>query len=307
MPKAKSLKIDFAQEKEVGYQRVFSRLPLLTNLAAGWNGVYLAYDYQPPGEIPEVVAKQHGIAIFTNVPTPIQVERTLDDRFRLDRVVQGDIVINPANIGSRAKWDAAGGVIYLGFEPSNFAHAIYEMLDPDQVELLPHFATPDPLVYQIGLALKAVLETQAAGSRLYGETMTNALIVHLLQHYSARLPRVWEYSGGLPKYKLRQVIDYIQAHLTLDLGLEELATVVQMSSHYFCQQFKQSTGMTPHQYVIRCRVERAKDLLLQGDLAIADIARSVGFFDQSHLTRHFKRLTGITPKTLLQNRKNIQN
>lgn len=299
MATARPLKINFLQEKEAGYRRVFSRSPLLTNLAAGWNGVYLVYDYQPPGEIAEVVAKQHGVAIFTDVPTPIQAERTLDSRFRLEQVVQGDIVINPANIGTRAKWDAAAAVIYLGFEPSSFAHAIYEMLDPERVELLPHFATPDPLVYQIGLTLKAVLETSAAGNRLYAETMANALIVHLLQHYSARLPRLREYTDGLPRYKLRRVIDYIQAHLDRDLSLEELATVGQMSSHYFCQQFKQSTGITPHQYVIRCRVERAKDLLLQG-LAIADIARSVGFVDQSHLTRHFKRLTGVTPKTLQQ-------
>lgn len=300
MLEAKSLTINFSKEKEAGYQRVFSRSPLLTNLTAGWNGVYFVYDYQPPGEIPEVFANLHGVAIFTDVPTLIQVERTLDGRFRHDQVVQGDIVIAPANIGSRAQWDAEGGVIYLGFEPSIFAHAVYEILDPDRVELLPHFATPDPLIYQIGLALKAVLETQGSGSRLYAETMANALIVHLLQHYSARLPRWREYSGGLPRHKLRQVIDYIQTHLALDLGLEELATVAQMSSHYFCQRFKESTGITPHQYVIRCRIERAKELLLQGELVIADVARSVGFIDQSHLTRHFKRLMGITPKTLLK-------
>lgn len=301
MPKAKSLKIDFSKEKEAGYQRVFSRSPLLTNLSADWNGVYFVYDYQPPGETPEVVATQHGVAIFTEVLTPIQAERTLDGRFQREQVVQGDILVTPANIGTRAQWDTEGGVIYLGFEPSVFAYAMYEVLDPDRIQLVPHFATPDPLVHQIGLALKTALENQGAGSRLYAESMANALIIHLLQHYSAQPPSLRDYyAGGLPKHKFRQVVDYIHEHLARDLGLEELATVVQMSSHYFCQRFKQSTGMTPHQYVIRCRVERAKELLLQGELTIADIARSVGFVDQSHLTRHFKRLMGITPKTLLQ-------
>lgn len=301
MAKAKSLKIDFSKENVAGYQRVFSRSPLLTNLSAEWNGVYFAYDYQPPGEIPEVAATQHGVAIFTDVPIPIQVDRMLDGRFRHEQVVQGDILVTPANIGARAQWDTEGGVICLGFEPSVFAHAMYEVLDPDCIQLVPHFATPDPLVYQIGLALKTALENQGAGSRLYAESMANALIIHLLQHYSAKPPSLRDYyAGGLPKHKFRQVVDYIHEHLDLDLGLEELATVVQMSSHYFCQQFKQSTGMTPHQYVIRCRVERAKELLLQAELAIADIARSVGFVDPRHLTRHFKRLMGITPKTFRQ-------
>ncbi|MGB6016783.1 MAG: helix-turn-helix transcriptional regulator, partial [Nodosilinea sp.] len=68
-----------------------------------------------------------------------------------------------------------------------------------------------------------------------------------------------------------------------------------MSAHYFSQLFKQSTGFAPHQYVIRCRVERAKTLLAQPHTPIADIAYQVGFAHQSHLNRHFKRLVGVTP------------
>ncbi|MBV8882508.1 MAG: helix-turn-helix transcriptional regulator [Chroococcidiopsidaceae cyanobacterium CP_BM_RX_35] len=303
MPKAKPLTIDFSKEKIAGYRRVFSKSPLLTNLSVDWNGVYLAYDYQVSGEISEVAAKQHGVAIHTEVPVPIQAERTLDGCFRREQVVQGDILITPANVATRVQWKNAGGVIYLGFEPNKFARTIYEVVDPDRVQLLPHFATRDPLIYQIGIALKSALEQQGAGSRLYAESMANALSMHLLQHYSAQPPQLRECVEGLPKHKFRQVIDYIQAHLDCNLSLVELATLVQMSSHYFCQQFKQSTSMTPHQYVIHSRVERSKELLIQGELAITDVAREVGFVDQSHLTRHFKRLVGITPKTFRQHHK----
>ncbi|MBW4617077.1 MAG: AraC family transcriptional regulator [Desmonostoc vinosum HA7617-LM4] len=300
MAQTKSLSIDFSKEKEDGYKRVFSRSPLLTSLAANWDGVYLAYDCHLPGEIPEVFAKQHGIAIFTEITTPIPTERTLDGRFRNEQIVEGDIVVNPANTGHRACWHATGGVLYLGFEPSVFAHAIYESVDGDRVELLPHFAKPDPLVYQIGLALKSALENYGVASRFYAQAMTNALFVHLLQHYCTQQFIICEHSGGLVKHKLQQVIDYINAHLHQDLSLRELATLVQMSPHYFCQLFKQSTHTTPHQYIIRCRIDRAKQLLIQGQLSIAEIATQVGFVDQSHLNRHFKRLMGVTPKTLLQ-------
>lgn len=299
MSVAPSLKVDFSKEKEAGYQRVYSRSPLLTSLATEWKGVYFAYDYLPPGEMPEVVSKQHAIGIFSEMPTSAQVERTIDGYFRQEWVRQGDLVITPAGAGHRAIWDVAGGAMMLGFEPFIFARAVYEVVDGDRLELVPHFATPDPLVYQIGLALKATLENYGTSSRLYAETMINALVVHLLQHYSTRKPILPEYSGGLTQERLQQVIEYIQTNLDRNISLEELANIAQMSSHYFCQLFKQSTGITPHQYALRCRVTKAKELLQQGNLAIAEVAQRVGFVDQSHLNRHCKRLLGVTPKTLL--------
>ncbi|MEG4942592.1 helix-turn-helix transcriptional regulator [Microcoleus sp. F4-D5] len=81
---------------------------------------------------------------------------------------------------------------------------------------------------------------------------------------------------------------------------KELAGIAQLSPYYFSRAFKQSVGISPHQYVIQQRVERAKQLLLQGNMSLYEIAIACGFTHQSHLTRHFKRLTGVTPKTLLK-------
>lgn len=296
MQTAEPLAIDFAQEKEAGYQRVFSRLPLLTSLEAGWTNAYFAYDYMPPGETIEVVAPQHGVAIFTNFTAPAQVERKIDGRLRHEQTQEGDIVITPAHVSASARWNVAGGVIFIGFEPGVFARAIDESLELDQ--LTPQFSTPAPLVHQIGLALKTVLEREATGSRLYAETLLNAMIMHLIQQYGTRSLKLNDVEGGLPRRKLRAVIDYIQAHLNQDLGIDELAQLVQLSPHYFSRLFKQSTGFTPHQFVIRARIDRAKLLLIRGN-TIADAANQVGFADQSHLNRHFKRLLGITPKDIL--------
>jgi AraC family transcriptional regulator len=80
------------------------------------------------------------------------------------------------------------------------------------------------------------------------------------------------------------------------LSLAELAAVINISATYFASLFKQAMGITPHQYVIQQRVERAKLMLSKTDLAIADIALQVGFSSQSHLTQQFKRFTGVTPK-----------
>ena len=75
-----------------------------------------------------------------------------------------------------------------------------------------------------------------------------------------------------------------------------MATEIDMSRFYFCRLFKQSTGITPYQYLITCRVDRAKVLLLQRKLSIGDIALEVGFSNQSNFTKHFKRLVGVTPQ-----------
>jgi AraC family transcriptional regulator len=295
-----SLVVDFVKEKEEGYKRIFSRSPLLSSVSAQWDGILVAYDYLLPGQTPEISVKQHGIGIFVEMPEPALAERLIDGRFRQEQVLQGDVVIVPANTWHRTSWNTAGGAIVLGLEPKEFTRTIDEIIERDRIELIPHFATPDPLVHQIGLALKRALENSGSNSRLYAETMTTALMVHLLQYYSAQQLTIPSYTGGLSKLKLQQVVDYIHAHLDRDLSLKELAAVVQMSAHYFSQLFKQSTGITPHQYVIHCRIERAKELLMQGKLTIADVAKVVGFVDQSHFHRHFKRLVGITPKAFLQ-------
>jgi AraC family transcriptional regulator len=101
----------------------------------------------------------------------------------------------------------------------------------------------------------------------------------------------------LSKHKLRAVIEYIHEHLDADLSLDHLAAVAHVSPYHFARLFKNSTGLPPHQYVIACRIERAKELLRQRDrLPIAEVATEVGFAHQSHFTRHFKRLVGVTPR-----------
>jgi len=101
---------------------------------------------------------------------------------------------------------------------------------------------------------------------------------------------------GLTHTQLQQVLDYIHAHLDRDLSLAELAEVINISPTYFASLFKQAIEVSPHQYVVQQRVERAKLMLSKTDLAIADIALQVGFSSQSHLNQQFKRLTGMTPK-----------
>ena len=195
-----------------------------------------------------------------------------------------------------ARWDRSIEALMLNLKPELLTRSAIELLATDKVDLLPQTSLDDPLILQIGLALKADLESHRPGGRLYAETLTNALAVHLLRNYSSHNHKSVRYLGGLSPMQLRLVIDYIHDHLDQELSLEELAAIAQLSAYHFCRSFKRSTGFTPHQYVIRQRVERAKLLLKDGRMGISEVAIACGFTHQSHLNRHFKQLTGVTPK-----------
>ena len=104
-------------------------------------------------------------------------------------------------------------------------------------------------------------------------------------------------SGGLPAYKLRRIVEFIRAHIDQPIRLERLAAAITMSPFHFHRQFKRSTGTTPHRYILEMRMERARALLSESDLPLAEVAAQVGFADQSHFTSAFRRTTAMTPRT----------
>jgi AraC family transcriptional regulator len=132
--------------------------------------------------------------------------------------------------------------------------------------------------------------------------MKTALAVNLLHRYSNYKGEIKEYQDGMPKYKLKQAIDYIHAHLYENLSLQEIAAIVNMSPCYFVMLFKRSTGLTVNQYIIRCRLSRAKHLLRLPNLKIIEVAQAVGVESHSYFTQAFRTHTGVTPTEYREDR-----
>jgi AraC family transcriptional regulator len=211
----------------------------------------------------------------------------------------GAITLIPAGAASRWRWGGPSESTHILVEPQLLARVAAEALDlnPDRVTLPPVAHLWDPQIHTAMLALDAELRTGGAGGRLLAESLGNVLAVHLLRRFCASGTTDSQPGGKLSGHKLRSVTDYIHEHLDAELSLDHLAAVVRMSPYHFARLFKGSTGMPPHQYVIARRVERAKGLLRHSQrFALADIAAEVGFSSQSHFTRHFKRLVGVTPR-----------
>lgn len=132
--------------------------------------------------------------------------------------------------------------------------------------------------------------TEPARHDMAGDGLIQAFLTELFA-----LPPAGEARGGLTPRQLSRVRDYVEAHLSVRIAVTELADVAGLSESWFTRAFKQTTGLPPHQWVLRRRLARAQGLLEASDLSLAEIACAVGFADQAHLTRSFRSATGVTP------------
>lgn len=296
MPAEKPSAIDYSQQQATS--KLVHRPLIHSSQQAGWKNIHLAHYQLPASEIPEISSVQHTICL-ASWKQPTEVELTVDGKrhqVQHDQNETGCIEILPAYVATRARWAQTVEITHCYLDPKFLAHAAYESANPDGIEVKLTLKKLDPLVWQIVSALKTVLETDANNSRFYSESMATALAAHLLKYYSTRKHVLQEYENGLSKYKLKQAIEYINEHLTEEVSLAEISAELGMSQYYFCRLFKQSTGMTPHTYLVQQRVERSKQLLKQAEGTINDIAIECGFANPSHFAKCFRQYTGISPK-----------
>jgi AraC family transcriptional regulator len=186
--------------------------------------------------------------------------------------------------------------IHLYLDNTLLAHTAAESgLNAAQLELQGGSCLPDPLLRQLGLTLAQELDSSLAPSDLYADTVAQLLAVHLVRHHSAHRPATPTRQGSLLPARLRQVQEYIQAHLGQPITLAELAAVACLSAYHFCRVFRHSTGLSPNQYVIQQRLERARRLLCGGQLSVAQVATEVGYQNPSHFAQLFHRHIGCAP------------
>jgi AraC family transcriptional regulator len=290
------LEIDYAHQDSTS---TFAPRPRIhSSQQAGWKNIHLAHYRMPAIEIPETAGFQHIISL-PQWKQPTELEIVVDGkrhRFQRHPNETNYIEMISAHTSVSARANQGSDLTHCYLDPTFLAHAAYESANPEQVELKLVLPKPDPLVWQIVMALKTVLDTDATNSCFYAESMATALAAHLLRNYSTRKYVLQEYEDGLSKHKLKQALEYMNTHLSENVSLAVLSDELGISQFHFCRLFKQSTGMTPHAYLIQQRVERSKQLLKQEESSILNIAIACGFANSSHFAKHFQKHTGISPK-----------
>jgi len=173
--------------------------------------------------------------------------------------------------------------------------SVEESLDGKAFEPKFELNLRDPQLQRLIEILQAEVENGCRSGPLFGETIGHSLIIYLAQRYSKDSPSIGQPTGGLSRSQLKRTLEYIEANLDRDLHLDELAKACGFSSFHFAKLFKQSIGVSPHQYVLQRRLERAKALLRTPGLSLSQVSLEAGFADQSHLTNVFRRFLGVSP------------
>ncbi|HET8846287.1 MAG TPA: AraC family transcriptional regulator [Ktedonobacteraceae bacterium] len=222
----------------------------------------------------------------------------------------GDLFLTPGGAGPRElRWRSLSGTslhtLQLHLSTELVSRAVEQVIDgnPTRLRVEKRSAFQDALLTQMGFALWRELEHHPSVGQLYVEMAAQLLAVHLLCHYTSTGAQVkQEHQPGLTHQQVRRVTDFIQAHLNQHLPLERLAEQIGFSVYHFARLFRQTIGESPHQFVLRQRIEQARLLLKETDLPLAQIALQVGFPNQSHFTVVFKEHLGLSPRAYRQER-----
>lgn len=289
--RAQTIKLIDYQKKEASNDF----LPHPAKLASlGWDNIHIELHHQPKFETPEHNHNMHVIAFgFSRSPG----ERWLDGKIQQERRNVGDIAIIPDGIAHRCNWNNIGEFGILAIEPALLKRVGQDLVDGDRIELIPRFMDrQDELIQGIFLTLKDELESQKLAGNLLIDSLKTTLAIHLLRKYCTTKPKLSSYGNSLSRSKFKPVTEYIKEHLASDLKVIELAAIANLSPYHFIRLFRNATGKTPHQYILKQRVIQAQYLLQHHNSTISEISAAVGFCDQSHFTKYFKRIVGVTPK-----------
>ncbi len=275
-------------------------LPLHSSQDLQWKGMLVEHRHRLSGEIFVPALHEHFLVMHVRSAQPVQLLQIREGKTSQTSFQNSDLSLMPAGRESFWYQEGESDVLRFCLQPALLSEiAVSIDLNPERIELLNQFVFRDAQIEAIGQAFLHELYSPEVGGRLYVESLTTTLAIHLLRRYTTgNLRPPLQTAKGLSSSMLLLALDYLHEHLADDITLSQLAAAVSLSPYHFTRLFKLSTGTTPHQYLLSCRLQQAYRLLRSTNLPIGQVALQTGFADQSHFTRHFKRAFAQTPAEL---------
>ncbi len=227
-------------------------------------------------------------------PMPIEWRTAPEEPWQKSATCVGSVTVTPAGSPYNVRWEGERELLIFWLDLPSCRRHLPEMLPRSDFSVRAVTNADDPQLAHLARAFQAEEQAGCPTGRIFADSMAAAFVATFIDHY-VQMPEVQD-RAGLSPARLRTLINHIQEHLDGDLSVAALAEFARSSPFHFSRQFKHSTGLTPHQFVLQRRLDKAKRLLENDSLAIAEVAYAVGFPSQAHFTSVFRRHLGQTPK-----------
>jgi len=259
-----------------------------------WKGITLKGYHYDSQEVAIPPMRDYMLVAYRGASTTMR--RSNGGSWQSAKVGKGNISLLTRNEQSHWGWADPIQVMHIYVSQEDIQSTALKVFDrdPKSVEIDDQIAAVDPLILSCFEALANELRCGEVGQRLMIDALRSQIAVHLLRHY-ARIQLSSESGSAFSERQRRKIIDLIEDRLGENLSLNDLAESVGLSPFHFSRQFKSEFGVAPYAYVIRKRVAKAQEILLQGKTALKVVALECGFSDQSHLCRTFRKVVGVTP------------
>ena len=267
--------------------------PLISSTDNKWTGVRLErHHLHGPSESKGVI---DGFQICCNLSGPVSAEWLVHGSWRGATLNKGDLCLAPHGEFRSVAWHSPYDLLLVSISPQLVAEARTDARELRPVEVTSQRAFRDLNVESI---CRLLLADTAAGTPvgpIYGEHLASALAVYLAEQFGDAPPQRHATGNSLPGPVLKRVCELIEARLSTPIGLQDLAREANMSRFHFSRMFHNSTGENPHRYLVKRRIERAKEMLARG-CSYDEVADATGFTNRTHFASLFRKYTGFTPR-----------